>query len=187
MLYAFFYNDWNELIVGRDELYYINSDSHFCKRIIHNGKFDWPYSDEEVEGRCIPDIKVFGIFDDLYRIDKSIAIYYFDDNKWNIMDINHDSLDFKKIICEFGKQFYRSFFFSRVEIHMYLPKYFDKKFLAILDQFYANGAFRVNPFTWKTTLDVTDNATYCAFYDNITRKPICEFGGKFFNLNNIIY
>lgn len=187
MLYAFFYNDWNELVVGIDSLYYLNPDYHICRRKANNGHFEWPYEREEVEDRCVPKWSVYGIYEDLSRIDKTIAIYYYENNKWNIMNANTRFEDLKKIICQFGRQFYRSFFFSRIEANMYLGKYFDRSFLALLDQFYVNGAFRVNPFTWKATIDATNNSTYCAFFDTIMKKPICDIGGKSYDFVNYGY
>lgn len=186
MLYAFSYNGWNEFVVGREEMYYLNPDFHFCKRKIHNGQFNWPYSKEEIEDKYIPETHTFGIFDDLYRIDNNISIYYFDDG-WKSYSPQNGLNELRNIICEFGKFFYKDFFFSRIEVHMYLTKYFDKDFLQILDQFYANGAFMVNPFTRRATIDVTGDSVYCSFYDTIADKPICEFGGKTFELKQYNY
>lgn len=182
MLYAFFYNDWNEIIMGKDTLYYINLDSHICKRSKKDNKFDWPYSNDEIDTKCVPSATKYGVANDLIRIDKMIAIYYCKDEKWYAIHPFKEKEDFYNILNEFGKQFYRDFFFSRIEVHMYLKRYFDDAFLSHMDKFYVNGAFEVNPFTWKVTTDNTMNTKYCSFYDTITKKEICEMGGKFFKI-----
>lgn len=182
MLYGFFYNDWNELILGKDILYYTNLDSHICRRERKQNGFDFPYEQEDISGRCVPNNKVLGVANDLIRMDRMIAIYYCDNNEWKQVHPINEEIKFKNIINEFGKQFYRDFFFSRIEIKMYLKNYFENEFLEHLDKFYINGAFEINPFTWKVTLDNTKNTYYCSFYDTITKKPLCEMGGKYYKI-----
>lgn len=169
--FACAFDGWRAFILGANEIHYLSLDGHWLKKKVIDGIIK---IDNELipNGFAIPTFIKTGIYDNFYKIDNDIKLYWKFENK--IMKYK-DSIEMRKTIGLFLTQFFPNAWFSSNIMNFNLGDWFDDCLLNEFESSFLYGVWMVNPFTWRVKTGPLSAPYYASFYNFIEQKPFASF------------